>query len=70
MNPLDAAYQVLRQGSEVIFIFQTGLTEGNLSFDPVRPVILSRKKQHFTPQFVKRINSLRLEMFQEGYDGG
>jgi hypothetical protein len=67
MNPLDAAYQVLRQGSEVIFIFQTGC---NLSFDPVRPVILSRKKQHFTPQFVKRINSLRLEMFQEGYDGG
>jgi hypothetical protein len=70
MNPLDAAYQVLRQESEVIFIFQIGLTEGNLSFDPVRPVILSRKKQHFTPQFIKRINSLRPEMFQEGYDGG
>lgn len=46
MNLLDAAYQVLRQGSEVIFIFQTGLTEGNLSFDPVRPVILSRIKQN------------------------
>ena len=45
MNLLDAAYQVLRQGSEVIFIFQTGLTGCNLSFDPVRPVILSRKKQ-------------------------
>jgi hypothetical protein len=68
MNPLDAAYQVLRQGSEVIFIFQTELTEGNLSFDPVRPVILSRKKQHFTPQFIKRKSSLRLEMFQEEHD--
>ena len=63
MNALDAAYQVLRQGSKAIVIFQTGLTGCNLSSDPVRPVILSRIKKpqiHSPPEELSMKNCFNL----------